>query len=64
MMEAVRTSETSVNLNVTTRHYTPENSKLHEPVSSTSHPYNYFHKVNVDVMSRYDEGRNDEMSVK
>jgi hypothetical protein len=29
MMEAVRTSETSVNFNVTTRRYIPEDSKLH-----------------------------------
>jgi hypothetical protein len=29
MMEAVRTSETSVNVNVTTWLYIPENSKLH-----------------------------------
>jgi hypothetical protein len=29
MMEAVRTSETSVNLNVTTRRYIPEDCKLH-----------------------------------
>jgi hypothetical protein len=29
VMEAVRTSETSVNFNVTTRRYIPENSKLH-----------------------------------
>jgi hypothetical protein len=28
MMEAVRTSEMSVNFNVTTRHYIPEGSKL------------------------------------
>jgi hypothetical protein len=28
MIEAVHTSETSVNLNVTTRHYIPEDSKL------------------------------------
>jgi hypothetical protein len=28
MMEAVRTFETSVNVNVTTRHYIPEDSKL------------------------------------
>jgi hypothetical protein len=28
-MEAVRTSETSVNFNVTTRRYIPEDSKLH-----------------------------------
>jgi hypothetical protein len=28
-MEAVRTSETSVNLNVNTRRYIPEDSKLH-----------------------------------
>jgi hypothetical protein len=28
MMEAVRTSETLVNFNVTTRHYIPEESKL------------------------------------
>jgi hypothetical protein len=28
IMEAVRTSETSVNFNVTTRHYIPEDSKL------------------------------------
>jgi hypothetical protein len=29
MMEAVRTYETSVNINVTTRRYIPEDSKLH-----------------------------------
>jgi hypothetical protein len=29
MMETVRTSETSVNFNVTTRRYIPEDSKLH-----------------------------------
>jgi hypothetical protein len=29
MMEAVRTSETSVNIIVTTRRYIPEDSKLH-----------------------------------
>jgi hypothetical protein len=29
MMEAVRTSEKSVNFNVTTRRYIPEYSKLH-----------------------------------
>jgi hypothetical protein len=29
MMDAVRTSETSVNFNVTTRHYLPKDSKLH-----------------------------------
>jgi hypothetical protein len=29
MMEAVRTSETSVNINVTTRRYIPEDCKLH-----------------------------------
>jgi hypothetical protein len=29
MMEAVRTSETSVNFNVATRLYIPEDSKLH-----------------------------------
>jgi hypothetical protein len=29
MMEALRTSETSVNFNVTTRRYIPEDSKLH-----------------------------------
>jgi hypothetical protein len=28
MMEAVRTSETSVNFNVTTRRYIPENSEF------------------------------------
>jgi hypothetical protein len=28
MMETVRTSETSANFNVTTRHYVPEDSKL------------------------------------
>jgi hypothetical protein len=35
MMEAVRTSETSVNFSVTTRRYIPEDSKLH-----TSHREN------------------------
>jgi hypothetical protein len=29
MIEAVRTSETSVNLNVTTQRYIPEHSKIH-----------------------------------
>jgi hypothetical protein len=29
MLEAVSTSETSVNVNVTTRRYIPEDSKLH-----------------------------------
>jgi hypothetical protein len=29
MMEAVRISETSINLNVNTLHYIPEDSKLH-----------------------------------
>jgi hypothetical protein len=29
MMEAVRTSKTSVNFNVTTRRYIPEDPKLH-----------------------------------
>jgi hypothetical protein len=29
MMEAVRTSETSINFNMTTRRYIPEDSKLH-----------------------------------
>jgi hypothetical protein len=29
MVEAVRTSEKSVNFNLTTRRYTPENSKIH-----------------------------------
>jgi hypothetical protein len=29
MMEALRTSETSVNTNLTTRRYIPEDSKLH-----------------------------------
>jgi hypothetical protein len=28
-MEAIRTSETSINFNVTTRRYIPEDSKLH-----------------------------------
>jgi hypothetical protein len=28
MMEAVRTSEMSINFNVTTEHYVPEDSKL------------------------------------
>jgi hypothetical protein len=34
MMEAVRTSETSVNFNVTTRHYIPEDSTLYYDVLS------------------------------
>jgi len=29
MMEAARTSETSVNINLTTRQYIPEDSKIH-----------------------------------
>jgi hypothetical protein len=31
MMEAVRTSETLVHFNVTTRRYIPEDSKIHTP---------------------------------
>jgi hypothetical protein len=31
MMEVVRTSETSLNFNVTTRRYIPEDSKLYLP---------------------------------
>jgi hypothetical protein len=34
MMETARTSETSVNLNMTTRRYIPENSKLQFPYVS------------------------------
>jgi hypothetical protein len=34
MMEAVRTSETSVNFNMTTRRYIPEDPKLHVLFSS------------------------------
>jgi hypothetical protein len=33
MMEVVYTSETSVNFNVTTRRYIPEDPKLHRSVS-------------------------------
>jgi hypothetical protein len=38
MMEAVRTSETSVNIYLTTGQYIPEDSKLHaiQPLSSIS----------------------------
>jgi hypothetical protein len=32
MLEAVRTSETSVNFNVTTRRYNPEDSELYKEV--------------------------------
>jgi hypothetical protein len=44
MMEAVRTSETSVNFNVTTRRYIPEDSKLQHvhafsPPPSHHHPF-------------------------
>jgi hypothetical protein len=35
MVEAVRTSETSINFNVTTRRYVPEHSKLYECVFTT-----------------------------
>jgi hypothetical protein len=35
MMEAARTSETSVNFNVATRHYIPEDSKLHIAAART-----------------------------
>jgi hypothetical protein len=42
MMEAVRTSETSVNFNVTTRHYIPEDSKLHKQSFVSVHS---FHKA-------------------
>jgi hypothetical protein len=33
MMEAVRTSETSVNIYLTTRQYIPEDSKLQDKIS-------------------------------
>jgi hypothetical protein len=35
MMEAVRTSETLVNFNVTTWRYIPEDSKLQQPILFT-----------------------------
>jgi hypothetical protein len=43
MMEAVRTSETSVNFNVTTGRYFPEDSKLHtrRHENLKSHMYKY-----------------------
>jgi len=47
MMEAVRTSETSANFNLTTRRYIPEDSKLHtrRRENLKSHMrYTYFHE--------------------
>jgi len=44
MMEAVRVSETSVNFNVTTQRYIPEDSKLHtrRRENLRSHTVRYF----------------------
>jgi hypothetical protein len=50
MMEAVRTSETSVNFKVTTRRYIPEDSKLHFALSSQ----NYLKVRNIkDSLAKY-----------
>jgi hypothetical protein len=46
MMEAVRTSETSVNFNVTTRRYIPEDSKL-QHVHALSPPPPHHHPFNM-----------------
>jgi hypothetical protein len=49
-MEAVRTSETSVNFNVTTRRYIPEDSILHFALSSQ----NYLKVRNIkDSLAKY-----------
>jgi hypothetical protein len=47
MMEAVRTSETSVNLNVTTRRYISEGSKIHTSrlENLKSHRLNFYLKL-------------------
>jgi hypothetical protein len=50
MMEAVRTSETSVNFNVTTRRYIPENSKLLNTFFADTHNLLYFIEVLNQVL--------------
>jgi hypothetical protein len=51
MMEAVRTSETSVNFNVTTRLYIPEDSNVHarrrENFKSHMHCITFQHKNSI-----------------
>jgi hypothetical protein len=44
MMEAVRTSETSINFNVTTRRYIPEDSKLYTHRRENLNPHIRFTK--------------------
>jgi len=50
MMEAVRTSETSVNFNLTTRRYIPEDSKLHTRRRENFKTHNFLTLRNADCM--------------
>jgi hypothetical protein len=49
MMEVVRTSETSVNFNVTTRRYIPEDSKLLTVIILEEYFYELYSYVTVYV---------------
>jgi hypothetical protein len=42
MMEAVRTSETSLSFNVNTRRYIPEDSKLHTRIRENLKSHKYY----------------------
>jgi hypothetical protein len=42
MMDVVRTTETSVNFNVTTRRYIPEDSRLQQ--------FQYFHMLRINLV--------------
>jgi hypothetical protein len=58
MMEGVRISETSVNFNVTTRHYIPEDSKVHtrrrENLKSHKVRFQVLTAVNMNMTAYYD----------
>jgi hypothetical protein len=51
IMEAVRTSETSVNIYFITRQYNPEDTKLHTIRRENLKPHlqNYNHKINLKM---------------
>jgi hypothetical protein len=58
MMEAVRTSESSVNFNVTTRRYIPEGSKRHSENIYFSHTVTYrIHDNGIWALKQWEDKR-------
>jgi hypothetical protein len=55
MMEALRIFETSVNINLTTQQYIPEDSKLHTRCRENlkSHNENYNNNIKIGIMKGY-----------